>query len=73
MRLIKDKLDFWGYPAGSDGVKQLILDTVKDEKIRPEHRVGVMLGDFIAENPEILAGGARMAGNIVKQFVKRRS
>ena len=72
MKLIKDKLIEWDYPPDSDGLKDLILDTMKEPDVKPEHRVGVMIGDFIAQNPEVLASGAKMAGNIVKQFVKRK-
>ena len=72
MKLIRQKLEEWRYAQDSDGLKQMILDACEDKEVKSEHRVGVMLGDFIAENPELLSNGAKMAGKVFQNFVKRK-
>lgn len=61
-----------GYPPDSDGLKEFIMDAVKEPEIKPEHRIGAMVGQFIADNPQVLSGGAKMAGRIMAAFMKRK-
>jgi hypothetical protein len=72
MAKIKDMLIETGYPPDSDGLKEFILDAVREPDVKPEHRIGTMVGQFIADNPQVLTGGAKMAGRIMAAFVKRR-
>jgi hypothetical protein len=69
---IKDMLIDEGYTPDSDGLKDFILAALAEPELKPEERIGAMVGNFIADHPEIVTGGAKMAGRVMAAFMKKR-
>jgi hypothetical protein len=70
---IKEMLIECGYEPDSEGLKKMILDGLTEEDGYAKGKnLGNMVGNFIAENPQVLGNGLKLAGGLISRLTKAK-